>query len=481
MLKKLRKRKTAKRIWIILTILILPAFLFWGVGSFMRNKEDASYVGKIAGRKVSLTEYKEALAAARNQAIIQFGENISEVQDKINLGALAWNRLILLTEAKRRNIKVGDREVIELIQSYPFFQRKGRFDDQIYSQMLQYVFRTQPRVFEEETRQNLILSKLYEDITANLNLSEEDIREEYVKLNEELSIYYIAGLTADFMKETDAPEAEVKEYFAKNQLQLKEPLSFNIEYVSVGSKDQDLSSAKERIKSFASRLNKKEDFAKSAAETGLEVKETGLFSQTDPIPGIGWSPQIMALISNLKAGELAGPVYLDGAYYVLRLKEKKEPYIPEFETIKEKVKEVFIKERARESAKARIEACLREFRAVRKDDPDKTIDLQELARKNGLKTDSTGLFKYGSYIEGIGSSDVFFTVAQPLKEGEISGIIEMPSGFYVIKLKSRVPVDEKLFNEEKTEFAERLLLQKREEYFNAFLEGLLRKTRIAGY
>ena len=56
MLKLLRHKNTAKRIWIGLAILILPAFLFWGMGSALRNKEGPAYAGTVFGRKVSLLE-----------------------------------------------------------------------------------------------------------------------------------------------------------------------------------------------------------------------------------------------------------------------------------------------------------------------------------------------------------------------------------------------------------------------------------------
>ena len=66
MLKKLRNKKTAKRIWIVLAILILPAFVLWGAGSFMRNKEkgESAYAGKVFGRTVSTLEYQDALCAS---------------------------------------------------------------------------------------------------------------------------------------------------------------------------------------------------------------------------------------------------------------------------------------------------------------------------------------------------------------------------------------------------------------------------------
>jgi len=480
MLKKLRRKKTAKRIWIVLTILILPAFVFWGFGSFIRSKQEITYAGKISGKKVPLLEYKDALEAVKNQAIIQFGDDLSEIEKKLNLESLAWDRLVLLAEAKKRKIAVTDQEVIDLIRSYPFFQRKLQFDDQIYSSMLQYVFRAQPRVFEEQARQSLMLSKLYKEVTSNLNLTEEEIKKEYQKSNEQINLYYIASLTNDFIKDIAASEEEIRDYFTKNPFQFKEPLSFNIEYISLASEDKNDATIKDKIKRLALRLNKKEDFTKAAGELNLRVKETGLFSQTDPIPGIGWSPQILNLISKLKIGEFTPPIYMDKYYYILRLKEKKEPYIPDFQTIKDKVKEVFIKEKARKTAQQKIEDCLKELKTAYKTNS-KTLDFDKIAKIYGLKLDSTGLFRYGSYIEGIGASDNFFSVAEDLKEDDTSGIIEMPSGFYIIKLKSRVPVDEKKFTEEKPEFAKKLLLQKKEEYFNRSFEDLKRKAQSTGY
>src|SRR4030042_1529955 len=124
MLKILRKKKTAKKIWIILIILIVPAFVFWGFGSYIRSKQEASYAGIILGRRITFLEYKDALGAVRNQAVIQFGDNLSEIEKNLNLQSQAWEGLILLTEAKRRRISASDAEVIQPIQGYPFFQRK---------------------------------------------------------------------------------------------------------------------------------------------------------------------------------------------------------------------------------------------------------------------------------------------------------------------------------------------------------------------
>lgn len=503
MLRSLRNKKTAKKIWIILAAIIVPAFALWGSGSLIRSKEEAAYLGRIFGKKISALEYKDALEAVKNQAILQFGDKLSEIKNQLNLESQAWERLLLLAEAKKRGIKTNDAEVIELLKIYPIFHKKGSFDNSMYLYMVRYVFHTQPRVFEEQTRQNLILSKLYNALTGSVSLNDEEIKEAYRKENEQISIYYIAALYSDFTKGIVPSEEEIKDYFSGNSLEFKQPLSFNIEYVSLAKDDKDEKTAAEKIDNLTLRLNKGEDFSRTAKEFGLQVKESGLFAQNEPIPGIGWSPEILNLISKTQAGQFIFPAPVDKNYYILRVKEKKDPYVPELEKIKDKVRAGLIKRKSQEIAKTKIEECLKQLRqgykppplkksktakrekkisktsgGSKEKTPETTVDFDNAAAALGLKSSSTGLFKYNSYIENVGASDTFWTNAANLKENRISEIIGLPSGFYIIKLKSRVPVDEEKFNKEKIELSQKLLLQKKQEYFIKFL-GELKKNRFS--
>lgn len=467
MLKQLRNKKTAKKIWIVLAVLIIPAFVLWGSGSLMRSKEESGSAGRIFGRKISLLEYKEAYEAVKNMAVMRFGDNFSEIRKYLNLENQAWERLILLYEAKRHRLNAGDREVIELIESYPIFSRRGQFDNRIYTEALRYEFRTQPRAFEEQVRQNIMLSKLYRQVTDAVGVSDKEIQEEYRRLNEEVSIYYIAGVSADFVRDLNPSEDQLRNYFAKNSLAFKQPLSFNLEYVSADTE--------EKIKQAALSLQKNRNLDKAALQAGLSFKETGFFAQTDPVPGIGWSPEIAILISKLKEGEISQPLHLDKNYYILRLKERKEAHIPDFNNSRDKIKEVMVKEESAKKAEEKIKACYRGLKELYAQNP-KQADFNKVAKEYGLKAGTTGFFKYGSYIEGIGASDVFWLKAQELKEGQFSEVISAGLGFYIIRLKAKTAVDEKRFESEKSEFGRKLLEQKKQEYFNRFFEDLKHKA-----
>lgn len=470
MLKILYKKKIAKKIWIVLAIMILPAFVLWGSNSMVKNKEpkESGPAGEIFGQKISALEYRDAYNATRNQAIIQLGDNFSKVEKYLNLDSQAWDRLILLEEAKKRSITASNQEIIDLIQNYPFLKNKGRFDDNMYQEMVKYVFNTQPRDFEEQTRGNLILSKLFKEVTSGVQMSGQEIRTEYEKANEEASLYYIAALPADFTKKASAGEKEIKDYYDTNRLEFKRPLSFNLEYVSSESKD--------KIESLLPHINKKDYYYKIVSQAKLELKETGFFSETTPLPGIGWSPQVSSLLPKTKVEEFLQVIQIDTKYYLFRLKEKKEPYIPEFNEIKDTVKQKYIESNSKELAKANLEECQKQLEKNYKNNP-KSVNFDTLAKKYSLKSSVTNPFKYGSYIEGIGSSDQFWTEAKKLKEDQISGIISLPSGFYIVKLKSFTSIDEAKFKADK-EFSERLISRKKEEYFTHFIEELRKKTQL---
>ncbi len=466
MLNKLRNKKTARKIWLGLAVIIVPAFIFWGFGGAIRSREETRVAGRISGKAITSQEYRDAMDAVKNQAMMQFGESFEEVKKYLNLETQAWQRLVLLSEAKKRGINASDNEVIAYVEKFPLFTRQGQFDKRLYTQVIQYEFRTQPRVFEEQVRQNIILSKLYKQATDSIRVNEEEIRSEYNKANEQMSLDYIAALPADFAADINPAEAELKGYFAKNSLDFKQPMSFNADYVE--------SDSEEKIKNFRLK-SKKSGFEDAAKGLNLNLKSTGLFAQTDFIPGIGWSPEIISLLGRLNAGQSSPPVKIDKNFYSFKLKEKKEPYIPEFEKVQGRIRESFIREASAKTAQAKLQECLGELNALSKEG--KNPDFSKPAKSRGLKSDSTGLFKYGSYIEGIGASDEFWNAASGLGENAYSGIISTPSGFYIVRLKEKVAVDEKKFAAEKEAFNRDLLERKKQEAFMKFTEGLLKKTQ----
>lgn len=464
-------KKTKKTIWIILLIAILPGFVLWGFfDSIKKSSGRDNFAGSIYGRKIPMREYQTALQAVQTMAVMRFGDNLQQIKQYLDLDGQAWQRLIMLREASRRKIGIPDKEVVEAIQKYPFMHnKKGEFDEKQYRQVLRYVFHVPARVFEEQVRGDLAIEKLFKGVTSGVKVDEAEIRENYNKANEEISLRYIAALPAEIAAGFSVPDEDIKEFFSSNSLLFKRPLSYNLEYVLL-----DASAREDKIRDTLQRLSKAADFKAEAKNMELEAKETGLFAENGPIPGIGWSQELTGRIANSSVGRFLPPVKTTSGIFILKIKEKKEPYIPPLDEIKDEVKKRMVEQKSRLEAKKRTEECLSAIKGAV--ETKQSVSLEQLAKTLSLKAGKTGDFKFGSYIEGIGASDAFYTEAKKLSPGQYSGVIEAASGYYIITPDSFKPVDEDKFAKEKEEFARTLLIKKQNESFGKFMQEVERKS-----
>ncbi|MEW6170464.1 MAG: SurA N-terminal domain-containing protein [Candidatus Omnitrophota bacterium] len=210
MLKQLRKKQTAKKIFLLLAIIIIPAFVLWGASSSMRSGKEINYAGKLFGKKVSLQDYIDSHEAIILQGRMRFGDEFNKIQQEIDINKQTWVRLILLKETERQKIKISDKELVGAIQGMPFFQKQGHFDKKLYQTILNYHFHIQERDFEEKMRQSLMITKLFDKVTKDILVANSETEEEIKKLN----------------KPEKKISAEEKDKIYKNLLEEKRQVAF---------------------------------------------------------------------------------------------------------------------------------------------------------------------------------------------------------------------------------------------------------------
>lgn len=334
MLRILRNKKTAKKVWIGLAIIIIPAFALWGFGGAMRSREETAPVGKILGRTISKLEFDESLAAVKTTSLIQFGDKLPEIEKYLDLPSQAWDRLILLQEAKKRRISTSDKEVITAIQEAPYFQNKSGFSNKIYGETLRYVFRLQARVFEEQMRQSLTLSKLYKQITEAITVNDDEIRQRYLENNEELRISYIASLYSDFAKLINPSEKEIADYFDKNKAIFKLPPDKDQpakipELAEVKDKVKEAliketsgKTAQDKINECAQKV-KNQELNQAAGECGLKSGTTDFFKSSGTVEGLGEAKVFWDAAKKLKDNQPSDILSNTQGYYIIKLKSIK--------------------------------------------------------------------------------------------------------------------------------------------------------------
>lgn len=468
MLKQLHGKdwqKRKKTIVIVLGCLILPGFLFFGISASMKSLgggKETPY-GTLFNKPVSEEDYVQAARAIDMYLRLQLGDAYFELQKFFQRDQMVMQRLVMLSEAKKRRIRVSDAEIVAYIQGDPAFSRRGAFDKGLYEQFIQYSLGLHPRAYEEITRQNLAIRKLVEDVTGDVGVSDDEARESFRKENQQFSVSYIGAIPETFAAGVQTTDEAIKAYFENNPKQFEKPLSFDLEYIVLDSKD--------RVKDLEARIGKKESLEKIAKDNDLKVQATGLFNagENTPIPGIGFSKEVSLSLQSLAAGSMLPLTEIEKKFYLFGVKERKEPYIPEFSAVKDEVKAALVREKGRELAREKIDAA-----AARLKEPG--ADFAKVAQESGLKLADTPLFSFNSYIEGVGSSNNFFSEASKLKDGEFGAVIDMPSGFYIVKVKERPVFDETRFSAAKEDLKKKLLAEKKQQYFDGFLKKLLEKA-----
>jgi peptidyl-prolyl cis-trans isomerase D len=479
MLRLLRKKKVAKRIFYVLAAIIIPAFVIWGSASVINKSKVPDYAGVIFGKKVSFDEFQDALAGWRMQMKLQYGDKANEITGAFfNPAQAAWDRLIILHEARARRISVKDSDIVAMITNLPFLQRDGRFDPQTYDLFLKYSLNEQARIFEEKLRQNIAMSKVFEEVTNKINISDDETRKEYEKQNIQTRVEYVFFPSLGYKSKIAISDDEVKAYYETHKDKFRVPPQINSAYVAIELKNEATEAQKaeaaEKIKKVAVAAKTKE-LAEAAKVEGLEIKETGLFSLEDPIPGFGWIPELSTLLFDLPKDATSKVVELSRGVYLFKIKEKKDTYLADFNEAKEKAKDGLLSERSKDMAAKNAADFVNAIKT-------KPSDFKQAAAKEALEVKETPLFSHEGYIPELGLAQPLKDAAFALSKDEVAAVpIELQQGFYAIKSIETIPIDEEKYKKEKEEFSKQLLENKRNKAFNDFFEELKKKARLVNY
>ncbi|MCM8798761.1 MAG: SurA N-terminal domain-containing protein [Candidatus Omnitrophica bacterium] len=237
MLKAMRKKENVKAVMWILAIILIPAFVLWGGGALLRERTQG-LAGKVFNQRVSLEEYLRNWEAVRNQALLLYGRLFEQIVQYLDLDNQAWERIILLKEAKRQKVRIKDEELIERLRNLPLFQKEGKFDPQIYDWVLKYYLRTNPLRFEEEMRDSLKISQLVEKIYNQVEITEKELKEEYIKENEKAKFSYFIIETKDFLNAVEIKEEkELIEYYNSHKETFRKPETVKVEYIFIDPRE----------------------------------------------------------------------------------------------------------------------------------------------------------------------------------------------------------------------------------------------------
>ncbi len=259
----------------------------------------------------------------------------------------------------------------------------------------------------------------------------------------------------DIKEESVQPLAQVKGAVLKS---LKEERSREI--------------ALQRAESFIDLSRALDDLQKAAVEEGLEVKESGLFAAEEPIPQLGRHPEINEIIFSLRLKEVSPVLGVGDDQVVAQLVEIQDSRLEEFAEAQERVQEDWITEQSEVLARKQAQEWLETAR--------QEGNLAEVARRNKLKINKTGLFTTISPARPFGNQrDMVITAFSLTPEQPVpSEVYEVDGKFIILQLEDSQPASENGFQKERDNLAKQLLLVKRDQTFNRWINGRRQQADI---
>ena len=211
---------------------------------------------------------------------------------------------------------------------------------------------------------------------------------------------------------------------------------------------------------------------KAAAGKGLTVTTTDMLTQTDPLPGIGNSQELMSAIFAAKKGDPATTATIPQGYSVYTVVDVQPPQTPTFEQAKARVEDEFKNQRA--------QAMLAQKTQELSDRARSEHDLKKAAKELGATVKTSDLVGPTSQVPDIGALTGPANVIFSMKPGEISGPIQgQADGVVVALLDKQGPSGDQLKNSWDNA-KETILAQKRQELEGLYVQNLRERLEKQG-
>ena len=226
----------------------------------------------------------------------------------------------------------------------------------------------------------------------------------------------------------------------------------------------------DRAAQLESRLQKPADLDTVAKELGVTVQESGFFQREDPVPGLGAAPQIADAAFRLNDGEVSDTLASPRGPVFVTVSEKKDPYVPALDEVKDRVREDLIRTRATELSRQRASQIAAALKSAG--------DFAGAAKAQGLEAKDTELVARAAPLPDIGVSPEVDRVVFMLPKGGVSDPIQTSDGTVIVRVLDRDEVTPDEFRIAREAFRAELMNERKGRFFSAYMTKVKEKIPI---
>jgi peptidyl-prolyl cis-trans isomerase D len=457
-------------LWIVILgfiVFYIPAFRSVDAGS------PGEAVGSVAGVPITAGEFQRAYLQRRQmyERLYQ-GRIDASMLRSLGLEEQVFEGLVrdklLLAEARRLGLRVGDEELAKSLTTAPDLQENGRFMGAAELRRRLNLAGQNLTEFEESRRDRLLAAKLEALVSAAVNVTPEEVEREFRRRNEQIKAEYVIADASRFQGEAQVSDPEIKARFDSRRESYRQPEKRLVSYVLVDPEaqrsrvvltDRDVEShynerrdefrqeeevcashilfktkatpdakeghsddeAKRLAQSALERLKKGADFGALAKK---ESEDKGSAASGGDLGCFGrgrMMPEFENAAFSVPAGETsAEPVKSTTGYHVIRVTTRRDEAFLPLAQVKDRIHQMLLLQRARalaEDQSQAIETALRQRRS-----------LEDAAKAQGLVVQTSQPLARGESRPPLASA-ALVSRAFELKKGEVEPqAFSLPSG-----------------------------------------------------
>jgi peptidyl-prolyl cis-trans isomerase D len=228
--------------------------------------------------------------------------------------------------------------------------------------------------------------------------------------------------------------------------------------------------ASDLAQSIQKQISKPADLDTAAAAQGLKVQESEFFARDEPILALGGSPEVAGRVFGMNQGTVSGPISTNRGFVFLTVVDKRDPYIPKLDEVKDRVRDDVLKQKAREFGHQKAVQLAASVKNAR--------DFEKAVKAGGFSSQTTELLTRESPIPGLGMSPEVIDAAFKLPKDAVSDPISTEGGTAIVKVLEKQEVTDTEIAANKDRFRGELLTDLRGRFYGAYLAKAKQKMKI---
>lgn len=382
----------------------------------------------------------------------------------------------MLTQARKMGLEVSDQELLSALRQNPLFYQNGQFVDmQTYEQRVEQFTGMSVPQFEAQMRQSVLLQKLREAVTDDVQVTPAEIHQDFLDRNRKARISYVVFQPSQFFSQVKVTPQALNAYFLANRLKYKMPEQRQVKYILIPpdavkaniqisdaelqnyysqhitdfqTQDQ-VKAAHILFKTTGETPQQQQQTLALAQKVLAQVKAGGNFAELakkySQDPGsaqnggeLGWIKrgQTVKAFENaafsMKPGEISNLVKTEYGYHIIKVEDRQTAHLQPLAEAKASI-QATLEKQMRQQAQTNLANKIED---EVKSNPG---NFEAVAKQNGLQSGETPLFAYDQPVPDLGNNEAFENLSFQLEPNTPGEPIQVPKGVAIIMVTKIVP------------------------------------------